>query len=964
MPRDHEIVRPPRAAATPRSPLATDAAVLSLDGRWRFRWGPDATHDADPADAGTAWGDIEVPGHWQLQGFGSPAYTNIVYPFPVEPPFVPHANPTGEYRRDLELPATWPRDGRTVLRFDGVDSWYEVWVNGIPIGDASGSRLANEFDVTAALRPGVNQLAVRVRQWSFASYLEDQDQWWLSGIFRSVSLRHRPDGGIDDVFVHADWDHDRGIGILSVDVDSTAPVDIELAALGVTAAPGTTVEVPGARPWSAESPVLYDLVVSTEAETARLRVGFRSVTIDDGVLMLNGRPLVFRGVNRHDFDPRRGRAVTREAMEADVRLMKQHHINAVRTSHYPPDSYFLELCDTYGLYVVDECDLETHGFSRVGWRANPPGDPAWTEVLLDRIRRTVERDKNHTSVVMWSLGNEAGWGPGLQAMADWARERDPARPIHYEQDEQAVAVDIFSRMYPRVRELEAFGRREEPALDDPELDAARRAMPMVMCEYAHAMGNGPGGLAEYEAIVDRYPRLAGGFIWEWFDHGIALDLEDGVSYRYGGDFGEVIHDGSFVIDGLLLPDRTPSPGLTELAAVFSPVRLRADEHSLTLENRWAFRDTSGVRLEWVVDRDGQPVASDGMACPLLQPGERTALAIAHGVEPSGDGEWWLTVRAVTSEDASWAPAGHELGRGQTRLDEDTTGRPRSEAPADAPVVQSDGGITLGGVELDRRGILRRLFGHDGREAGVSVWRAPTEHAREAGEDFGYGDEPMARAAAWLREGLDRLERRLIALETTADGVVVRSRLAAAGKDAGFLVTETWSAGGGRIRLSVEVERQGDLDHPVPRLDVVVAIACPDPRSVPVTWFGLGPGENYPDSREAAWVGRHHSTVGAMQTDYVVPQENGCRMETRWAELGLDRPLHVIADTPATFTVRPWSTAALAAARHADELREEPTLWMHWGAGIDGLGSAACGAAPSLDATFRFHTARIDLEFRS
>ena len=626
-----ETIRVPNGARHARARVETDAANLSLDGAWRFAWSPTATADNDPSDTGETWGSLQVPGHWQLQGHGTPIYTNFQYPFPVDPPHVPEANPTGDYRTTFTLPDEFS-GGRTLLRFDGVDSWFELWVNNVRIGDSSGSRLTVEFDVTEALVPGANLIALRVHQWSFASYVEDQDQWWLSGIFRSVTLLSRPDAGIDDVFVHADYAD--GFGSLLVDVLTTAAgARVAIPELGVDVAAGERVEIPGVSPWSAENPRLYDLIVTTPAETATIAIGFRTIAIEGGVFTLNGAPITFRGVNRHDFDPRTGRAVSRETMEADVRLMKAHNINALRTSHYPPDPYLLDLCDRHGLYVIDECDIETHGFSLVEWRGNPSSDPEWAAVYLDRMKRMVERDKNHASIVMWSLGNEAHWGENLAQNAEWTKLRDADRPIHYEQDAECESVDVYSRMYATFDELDELGRQAEPRLADAAKDAHRRAMPMIQCEYAHAMGNGPGGLADYEDIIDAHPRLAGAFVWEWFDHGLEnRDASGNASYAYGGDFGERIHDGSFIIDGLLLPDRTPSPALTEFAAVIAPFRFEfgaavdgGPPHELWIENRLSFTGADEFDFRWSAETDGIVVATGSLPVAALPPLSRAML---------------------------------------------------------------------------------------------------------------------------------------------------------------------------------------------------------------------------------------------------------------------------------------------------------------------------------------------------
>ncbi|WP_281287640.1 glycoside hydrolase family 2 TIM barrel-domain containing protein, partial [Amycolatopsis rhizosphaerae] len=540
----------------PRADAPSDAPALPLGGTWRFHLADQPGHAtpgfAEPGFDDEGWSRLEVPGHWQLQGHGSPAYTNVRYPFPLDPPFVPDENPTGEYRRRFDLPPGWP-EGEAVLRFRGVDSAFTVWLNGTELGWSTGSRLTTEFDAGPLLRPHGNVLAVRVHQFSPASYLEDQDMWWLSGIFRDVTLIARPPGSAGDFFVHADYDHTTGGGTLRVETD--VPATLSVPELGLSGVPaGSTCRIPSVHPWSAELPRLYHGTLTTGGERIPLRIGFRTVAVRDGLLTVNGRRILLRGVNRHEWNPGRGRAVTAGDMLADVLMMKRHNVNAVRTSHYPPHPDFLDLCDEYGLYVLAECDLETHGFTVAGWRGNPSDDPRWRQAMLDRMCRTVERDKNHPSVILWSLGNEAGTGGNLAAMADWVHERDPGRPVHYEGDGDSRHVDVYSRMYATHAEVEAIGRYEEPPTADPSADAHRRGLPFLLCEYAHAMGNGPGGLLEYQRLFERYPRCQGGFVWEWIDHGIRRHTPDGREFfAYGGDFGEPLHDGNFVLDGLVFP---------------------------------------------------------------------------------------------------------------------------------------------------------------------------------------------------------------------------------------------------------------------------------------------------------------------------------------------------------------------------------------------------------------------------
>src|SRR5690606_28282674 len=647
------------------------------------------------------------------------------------------------YRRAFDLPEGWS-GGR--IRFEGVESYAKIWLNGHELGFTTGSRLPAEFDAGPYLRPGRNVLAVRVHQWSAASYLEDQDMWWLPGIFRDVTLTR----SAADVFVHASYEEGRGA--LGFD-GTTGTLDVrELGIRGLR--PGERVSA-DVEPWSADTPRLYEAVLRAPGETVRLRVGFRTVSIEDGVLLANGRPLLLKGVNRHEFHPVRGRAVTYETMREDVLLMKRHNINAVRTSHYPPHPAFLDLCDELGLWVIDECDLETHGFWQAGWRRNPSDDPRWEEAYLDRMRRMVERDKNHPSVIMWSLGNEAGVGRNLGVMAEWARERDPSRPIHYEGDRSCEYTDVYSRMYAPHAEVDAIGRRAEDPLDDPELDARRRAMPFLQCEYAHAMGNGPGGLADYQELCRRCPRLAGGFVWEWIDHGLAHPVHE---YAYGGDYGETVHDGNFVVDGLLFPDRTPSPGLLDLKKAFEPVAFSFSAGSVTIRSKYAFRDLSHLAFSAEAEAEGEPRASFLLEVPA-EGGEVKLPAF-----PAREGERWLTIRAVLARDEPWAEAGHEVAWAQVPLDtdgtpyqgpEDLRTRPRRglDTREPAPAVYGEE-IQVGRAVFDPvTGRLTRLFGLDTEGPRLELWRAPTDTDRYGGAE-----------ARWRALGLHRLTHRLDSIE--------------------------------------------------------------------------------------------------------------------------------------------------------------------------------------------------------
>ncbi|MGD0556586.1 MAG: glycoside hydrolase family 2 TIM barrel-domain containing protein, partial [Streptosporangiaceae bacterium] len=632
----------------PRAAFGSDAARLDLNGNWRFRLSPSppAVDFLEGAPSAAGWRDIPVPSHWVLEGTADrPAYTNTPYPFPVDPPHVPDDNPTGDYVTVFDLPSGW-RVADSVLRFEGVDSCFMVWLNGHCLGTSKGSRLPAEFDTGPMLKPAGNVLAVRVHRWSSGSYLEDQDMWWLPGIFRDVTLLSRPPHAVDDFFVRASYDHRTGGGTLTVSAD--VPAIVSVPELGIIRQPaGVPIGLSRVQPWSAEEPRLYDGVLATEGERVPLRIGFRTVAITDGVLTVNGRRILLRGVNRHEHHPERGRALDRETMLRDVLLMKRHNINAVRTSHYPPHPYFLELCDEYGLWVIDECDIETHGFHFTNWQGNPADDPRWAPMMLDRMRRMVERDKNHPSIIMWSLGNESGTGVNLGSLAEWARARDPGRPLHYERDPSYQHSDVYSLMYAPVDKVESIGRGDEHA-----------GKPFLLCEYAHAMGNGPGSLADYQRLFETYRRCQGGFVWEWIDHGLLRDTGD---FGYGGDFGEQVHGGNFCIDGLVFPDRTPSPGLVEYKKVIEPVRISGD----TISNRYDFADISHLSFRWVLSEEGITVASGVLDVPDLAPGESAQVALPP--LPATTGESWLTVSAVLARDLPWAPAGHEVAWGQVKV---------------------------------------------------------------------------------------------------------------------------------------------------------------------------------------------------------------------------------------------------------------------------------------------------------
>ncbi|MFJ9249898.1 glycoside hydrolase family 2 TIM barrel-domain containing protein [Streptomyces sp. NPDC101776] len=922
-----EDVSPGSGALPPRAQYASsDAKSLSLNGSWRLR--VSATADAEDDsfaeegyDAGD-WAEVTVPGHWVLQGHGSPIYTNHLYPFPVDPPRVPTENPTGDHLHVFDLPSDWPSDGGAVLRFDGVESCARVWLNGTDIGEFKGSRLPHEFAVGHLLKPAGNVLAVRVHQWSAGSYLEDQDQWWLPGIFRDVTLLHRPPGSALDFFVHASYDHVGGTGTLRVDSDVDGRITV--AALDIDVATGDSVTVP-VQPWTAETPYLYDGLLTTEGERVPLRIGFRTVELSDGLIKVNGRAILFKGVNRHEWHPDWGRALDLETMREDVLLMKRHNVNAVRTSHYPPHPAFLDLCDEYGLWVIDECDLETHGFTEQAWRDNPVDDDRWTPALLDRAARMVERDKNHPSIVIWSLGNEAGTGRGLTAMAEWIHGRDRSRHVHYEGDINCRDTDVYSRMYADHAEVERIGRGLDGGTH------RRRQLPFILCEYAHAMGNGPGGLADYQRLFESYDRLQGGFVWEWIDHGIK---DERYGFAYGGDFGEELHDGNFVCDGLVFPDRTPSPGLIEYKKVIEPVSIDgAEEHggSVRITNKHDFADLSAYAFQWSYEVDGETVESGPLTVPPLAPGESADVKLpAPPVESDGAESQW-TVRASLAADTTWAPAGHVVGWGQVPV----TARPLPSASATARPVLDGRRIALGPGSFDARtGELKAIGAVEVTGLRLDVWRATTDN-----DDGASWQTDVRFGLLWRKLGLHRMRHRPDGVELSEEALTVRTRVAPAAWEIGLATVYRWTSDGDRLRLTVSVGPEGDWTVPLPRLGIRFGLDASASRA---TWFGGGPGEGYPDTKSASLLGRWESTVDDLQTPYVRPQENGARADVRWAEIG---GLRIDGDPEFWFTARRWTTEQLDAATHRTDLTPTDTVWVNLDHGQHGIGSQSCGPGP-------------------
>ena len=881
-----------------------------------------------------------------------------------------------------------------MLRFEGVESRYRVWVNGVEIGVGTGSRLAQEFDVTDAVTAGTNTIAVRVHQWSASTYVEDQDQWWLPGIFRDVTLQARPIGGIEDVWVRAGFAD--GAGLISTELratESAFPVRLRVPELGIdvewaSAREVDPIAIPEVQPWTAERPRLYSATVTSATETIELRLGFRTVEIVGDRFLVNGRRVVLHGMNRHETNPDLGRGFDEEFVRRDLELMKRHNVNAIRTAHYPPHPRVLDLADEYGFWVMLECDIETHAFHHGGsqftsgtdeWMDNPSEDPAWRETYLDRIERTVERDKNHPSIVMWSLGNESGTGANLAAMADWVHARDPERPVHYEGDHAGDYTDVYSRMYPAIAEVASIGGDSTALLLNASgaQSARQRTKPFLLCEYVHAMGNGPGGIELYEELVDRYPRLHGGFVWEWRDHGIRTRTADGVEFfGYGGDFGETgVHDGHFCMDGMVMSDGTATPGLVEFAAVTAPIRFSleaiGDTVAVTVRNLRHSADAADLVFPWRIERDGVEVANGWLEIGSLPAGESALAEVT--VDASGPGELWFTVSAALSEDTSWATAGHVLAAAQAPLS-----APRS-VPRNAPDGRSRrevaGTYSLGPAGF-ADGRLVTLAGSPVAGPRLELWRAPTDN--DGGNHMGSYDvsDPMvgrglgipgsSYAAQWRDAGLDRLTSRVVELRRSADTLERSTRWAAADQRESVTLDERWELDGDAVRLSLALIPSSRWTIVWPRIGVRFDL----PVDVDgAEWFGTGPGESYPDSRRGILVGRYRAGIDELTVPYAWPQESGHRSDLRQLDLVSrgDAWLRVDAEADARgrrpgFTLARHTAQQIGRATHQHELPTPVATHLYLDAAQNGLGSRACGPDVWPDALLRAETRTLDLRF--
>jgi evolved beta-galactosidase subunit alpha len=860
---------------------------------------------------------------------------------------VPSSNPTGAYQCRWTLGPEW-RGQRVILRFDGVETYFEIYVNGSYAGMSKGSRLSAEFDITALLNDGDNLLSVRVLQWADASYLEDQDMWWTAGIFRDVYLIGKSVIHLQDVCVQTRFDEACRDARLScaIAVSASSGWRVEWALYdgdrqvqhggGSTLSWEATVSAP--RHWNAEDPYLYRLEISLVddadmlLEVVPLRVGFREVSVHDGLMFVNGRYLKLHGVNRHDNDHLRGRAVTMARVEQDIVLMKQHNINSVRTAHYPNDPRFYELCDQYGLFVMAETDVETHGFVNIGNLSQITDDPAWEPAFVDRIERHVHAQKNHPSIIIWSLGNESGYGCNIRAMAARCRAIDPTRLIHYEEDRDAEVCDVVSTMYSRVQMMNAFG--EYPM-----------NKPRILCEYAHAMGNGPGGLSEYQAVLDRHPHLQGHYLWEWCDHAILQPEVPGRPfYAFGGDYGDYPNSGNFCCDGLIYPDQRPGPGLREYKQVIAPVKVRAIDAAaglLEVENRYWFSSLDCITLRIETKADGETLRLLRVPLSPLPPGQKQEIQIPPA--PEGSGQRHLNVHVIRDHATPYSAAQHELAVYQFAL---------PSTPVQPPALPSEA------LMLNEERLAWRIEGRHFHlvfcklSGQLKEWQAHGKPLLARPPQLNFykpciDNHKQENEALWLPQHLNILQQHLRGLDVRHSGdavdVTVDCQIAPPILGYGMRCRYHYRIdGSGRVQLTLSGTPYGDYRDLIPKIGMSIGLQR---QLDQVEYFGRGPGENYPDSKACNIIDRYRSHAAGLFEHYPKPQDNGNRMDVLWATLRDQQGQGLRIDAPQGmhFSVWPYSAEQIAATRHDNALREDDYWTVNLDHQISGLGSNSWGS---------------------
>lgn len=943
-------------------------AFKNLNGVWKFmfldapEYSPEGFFNSD-FDV-TKMDDITVPGNWQLQGYGKMHYSDLWYNFPINPPYVPTENPTGIYKRTFFVEESY-RDKKIIIRFCGVDSAYHLWINGKEVGYSKVARNESEFDITDLIRVGEeNDVTVRVYQWSDGTYLEDQDMWWESGIFRDVELIGVPKDGINDYKVIADLDDEYKNGIFKVEafLRTTKEVNVtfELVDAGENTVFTKTVVakegkacidevIADVNHWTAETPYLYKLFITVEddgqiVEVIPQNVGFRNIRLNGETFLVNGVAIKFKGVNRHDYSPQNGRVVSREEIEKDIILMKQFNINAIRTSHYPNSYYLYDLCDEYGMYLIAETDLECHGFELTGDYKWITDDPSWELAYVSRMTRMIERDKNHPAIIFWSLGNESAFGCNFRKMTDVAHEMDPTRLVHYEGDFDVESADVYSTMYTWIE------NPKKPYLMKDIIEKSKK--PHVHCEYCHAMGNGPGNLKDYQDLVYAHDKLQGGFVWEWFDHGIESFTESGEKYyRYGGDFGDDPSNKDFCIDGLIMPDRTPSPGLYEYKKVIEPITTTAvdvQKGIINLLSRYDFANLDRFNLVYKVMEDDVILQTGFMAVPSIEARANKDITLPYdlsAIKVKPGAHYYVNISYQLREDTSYASSGHELATAQFELPlykEGIVVRPEGILNVEKEhttlhVKGANFSLDFNLVNGNLMNIVRDGMQVLSKGPRLTLWRAPISNDMEIIDKlkkvyFLHLEHEVVMNIDYHMEG-NILKVEVDTINSTTNSAWhFKTKYVYTVYPSGDILIDVEGTPSGRVDLAPDM---------LPRIGVSMHL---DKSMEHVRYFGMGPGENYADSKEAAQMGLYANTVDGLFTNYVIPQENGNHMGCKWVSMTNDRGMGLLASTEGDFNFSAswYEDKDLDDAKHTCDLVKRDYIVFNVDYKQNALGTNSCG----------------------
>ena len=991
----HENTMPARAYYIPASKRMDNLVehreesdrMQLLNGTWKFQYFTsiynikdsffEKNYDTENFD------EIQVPSVWQMAGYDTHQYTNIRYPFPFDPPYVPQDIPCGAYVHNFE----YSRDekaSKAFLNFEGVDSCFYVWINGSYIGYSQVSHMTSEFDVTDVLQDGTNTVAVLVMKWCDGSYLEDQDKFRMSGIFRDVYILKRPKQAISDY--HIKTRIEDMLAKVEIEMKFYSPLNVKISiedrngavvALGSIAEEGTAVlEIASPELWNTENPYLYKLILETENEVIVDHIALRKIEIKDQVIYLNGQKIKFRGVNRHDSDPVTGFTISLEQITTDLTLMKQHNFNAIRSSHYPNAPFFYEMCDKYGFMVIDEADIEAHGpfmiyrkedtdynrFKR--WNEKIADDPVWEEAIVDRVKLMVERDKNRFCIVMWSMGNESAYGCNFEKALEWTKNFDPdritqyesARYRNYDETYDYSNLDVYSRMYPALSEIQEY-------LDK---DGSK---PFLLVEYCHSMGNGPGDFEDYFQMIQDNDKMCGGFVWEWCDHAIAHGTaENGKTiYAYGGDHGEEIHDGNFCMDGLVYPDRTVHTGLLEYKNVYRPARVISyDKESgeLVLHNYMDFDDLKDyVKISYELTQDGLVISKGKLPEVSAAPHSDGKINLKINVPESG--KCYLKLIYHLKKELPLLDEDHILGFDEIEVSKDGAKCKLAEkwlqktaVDSELQVNENDTQIHIKGREfaytIDKRTALFTEMKFAGREylnhpMELNIWRAPT-------------DNDMYIKAEWKKAHYDKAYTRAYTTEVVQGkhGVKIVSHASVVAETVQKIldVKITWTIdASGKIDADIEATKDGEFPD-LPRFGVRMFL---DKKLSDARYFGMGPQESYRDKHQAASHGLYRANVRDLHEDYIRPQENGSHYDCEYVELNNSRyGIVVSAENAFSFNASYYTQEELEKKTHNYELTESDSVVFCVDYALNGIGSNSCG--PVVLDQYRFDDVLFRFQF--